>query len=85
MRLKAILLITALGATALPATAQAYRDDCRRERGNNQAGGAILGSGPGRSPRIESGRERPPARRNRGRRGLGRAGRLRNRAQFDEL
>ncbi|CAN0509676.1 unnamed protein product, partial [Phaeothamnion confervicola] len=44
MRLKAILLITALGITAMPAAAQAYRDDCRRERGNNQAGGAILGA-----------------------------------------
>ena len=42
MRLKAILLITALGAAALPASAQGYRD-CARERGSNQAAGAILG------------------------------------------
>lgn len=44
MRLKAILLITALGLTALPAAAQSYRDDCRGERRDNQAGGAILGA-----------------------------------------
>jgi Glycine zipper 2TM domain len=42
MRLKALLLVTVLGAAALPASAQAYRD-CRQERGSNQAAGAILG------------------------------------------
>jgi len=43
MRLKALLLITALGATALPATAQSYSDNCRHARGNNQAAGLVLG------------------------------------------
>jgi hypothetical protein len=47
MRLKALFLVTALGAalgsTAMPAAAQAYRDPCRAERGDNQAAGLILG------------------------------------------
>jgi hypothetical protein len=47
MRLKALFLITALGAalgsTAMPAAAQGYRDPCRAERGDNQAAGLILG------------------------------------------
>jgi hypothetical protein len=43
MRLKALLLVTALGATALPAYAQGYRDPCRAQRGDNQAAGLILG------------------------------------------
>jgi hypothetical protein len=43
MRLKALLLVTALGATALPAHAQGYRDPCRAQRGDNQAAGLILG------------------------------------------
>ena len=51
MHIKALLLVTALGATALPASAQAYgngayRDNninCR-ERGENRAGGAVLGA-----------------------------------------
>lgn len=44
MRLKAILLVSALGLTAMPAAAQGYRDDCRGERRSNQAGGAVLGA-----------------------------------------
>ncbi|MDP3737184.1 MAG: glycine zipper 2TM domain-containing protein [Hyphomonadaceae bacterium] len=44
MRLKAILLVTALGVTAMPAAAQSYRDNCGGERRENQAGGAILGA-----------------------------------------
>lgn len=43
MRLKALLLAAAVGATALPATAQSYRDPCRDQRGDNQAAGLILG------------------------------------------
>jgi hypothetical protein len=47
MRLKALFLVTALGAalgsTAMPAAAQGYRDPCRAERGGNQAAGMILG------------------------------------------
>ncbi len=43
MRFKALLLVAAVGATALPATAQSYRDPCRGERGDNQAAGLILG------------------------------------------
>jgi hypothetical protein len=43
MRLKALLLITALGIAAMPAAAQGYRDPCRAERGDNQAAGLILG------------------------------------------
>jgi uncharacterized protein YcfJ len=47
MRLKALFLVTALGAalgsTAMPAAAQAYREPCRAERGDNQAAGLILG------------------------------------------
>lgn len=43
MRLKALLLVTALAATALPASAQAYRDSCIEQRGDNQAAGLILG------------------------------------------
>src|SRR5690349_44877 len=51
MRLKAILLVTALGASALPATAQGYNQSYNnngyancRERGENRAGGAVLGA-----------------------------------------
>jgi hypothetical protein len=47
MRLKALFLVTALGAalgsTAMPAAAQGYRDPCRAARGDNQAAGMILG------------------------------------------
>lgn len=47
MRLKALFLVTALGAalgsTAMPAAAQGYREPCRAERGDNQAAGLILG------------------------------------------
>jgi hypothetical protein len=43
MRFKALLLITALAATALPASAQSYRDPCRDQRGSNQAAGLVLG------------------------------------------
>ena len=43
MRLKALLLVAAIGVTALPATAQSYRDPCRDQRGDNQAAGLILG------------------------------------------
>ena len=47
MRLKALFLVTVLGAaigsTAMPAAAQGYRDPCRAERGDNQAAGLILG------------------------------------------
>ena len=47
MRLKALFLVTALGAalgsTAMPAAAQAYRDPCRAAQGDNQAAGLILG------------------------------------------
>jgi hypothetical protein len=43
MRIKALLLVTALGASALPASAQAYNQDCR-DRQENRAGGAILGA-----------------------------------------
>jgi glycine zipper 2TM protein len=49
MRLKALLIVTALaGVTALPATAQGYgysnsNVNCR-ERGENRAGGAVLGA-----------------------------------------
>jgi hypothetical protein len=42
MYIKALLLVTALGATALPATAQSY-DNCR-DRNENTAGGAVLGA-----------------------------------------
>ena len=44
MRLKAILLVTAIGMTTLPAAAQGNRDDCRSDRRDNTAGGAILGA-----------------------------------------
>jgi hypothetical protein len=47
MRLKALFLVTvlgaALGSTAMPAAAQGYRDPCRAARGDNQAAGLILG------------------------------------------
>lgn len=43
MRLKTLLLVTALGAMALPASAQSYRDPCRDQRGGNQAAGLVLG------------------------------------------
>jgi hypothetical protein len=46
MYIKALLLVTALGATALPAAAQGYRNNdinCR-ERSENRAGGAVLGA-----------------------------------------
>jgi hypothetical protein len=43
MRLKALLLITAVSAAVLPASAQSYRDGCRDQRGDNQAAGLILG------------------------------------------
>lgn len=43
MRFKALLLVAAVGAMALPATAQSYRDPCRGQRGDNQAAGLILG------------------------------------------
>jgi hypothetical protein len=47
MRLKALFLVTvlgaALGSTAMPAAAQGYRDPCRAQRGDNQAAGLILG------------------------------------------
>jgi hypothetical protein len=43
MRLSALLFVTALGATALPATAQSYSENCRQSRAQNQVGGAILG------------------------------------------
>ena len=43
MRLKALVLVAAIGASALPATAQSYRDPCRDQRGDNQAAGLILG------------------------------------------
>jgi hypothetical protein len=42
MYIKALLLVTALGATALPATAQSY-NNCR-DRNENSAGGAVLGA-----------------------------------------
>jgi hypothetical protein len=43
MRLKGLLLVTALCATAMPAAAQGYRDPCRSGGGENQAAGLILG------------------------------------------
>ena len=43
MRLKAFLVVTALGAMALPATAQTYSQNCAHARGNNQAAGLVLG------------------------------------------
>jgi hypothetical protein len=43
MRLKALLLVTALSATALPASAQSYSQNCREARGGNQAAGLVLG------------------------------------------
>jgi hypothetical protein len=47
MRLKALFLVTALGAalgsTAMPAAAQVYREPCHAARGDNQAAGLILG------------------------------------------
>lgn len=47
MRLKALFLVTAVGAvlgsTVMPAAAQGYREPCRAERGGNQAAGLILG------------------------------------------
>lgn len=44
MRLKLVLLAAAvLGATALPASAQSYSQNCRQARGNNQAAGMVLG------------------------------------------
>ncbi|HEY7798232.1 MAG TPA: glycine zipper 2TM domain-containing protein [Hyphomonadaceae bacterium] len=47
MRLKALFLVTvvgaALGSAAMPAAAQGYRDPCRAARGDNQAAGLILG------------------------------------------
>jgi hypothetical protein len=44
MRLKLVLLAAVvLGATALPASAQSYRENCRQARGNNQAAGLVLG------------------------------------------
>lgn len=45
MYIKALLLVTALGATALPASAQAYGNSYNcRERAENRAGGAVLGA-----------------------------------------
>lgn len=44
MRFKALVLVAAVGAMAVPASAQSYRDACRDQRGSNQAAGVILGS-----------------------------------------
>lgn len=47
MRIKALLMFAALAAgtaaTALPAAAQTYSQNCQRAKANNQVGGAILG------------------------------------------
>ena len=43
MRIKLILLIAAVAATATPAVAQGYGRNCAEARQSNQVGGAILG------------------------------------------
>jgi hypothetical protein len=43
MRLKLLAIAAVLGATALPASAQSYSENCRQSRGNNQAAGLVLG------------------------------------------
>jgi hypothetical protein len=43
MRLKLLALAAFVGATALPAAAQSYSQNCRESRGNNQAAGLVLG------------------------------------------
>ncbi len=43
MRIKALVVIAALGAVALPASAQGYYKNCNDSRKDNQVGGMILG------------------------------------------
>jgi len=44
MRLKALILVSAFAATAMPAFAQDYGRACQRAQGDNQIGGLIVGS-----------------------------------------
>lgn len=44
MRIKAVLVLAALAATAMPATAQGYGRSCQDVRASNQVGGALVGS-----------------------------------------
>jgi len=44
MRIKALLVLTALAATAMPAFAQGHVRSCADVRANNQVGGAVVGS-----------------------------------------
>ncbi len=44
MRLKALILVSAFAATAMPAFAQDYGRACQRAQGDSQIGGLIVGS-----------------------------------------
>ncbi len=44
MRIKTLLVLTALAATAMPAFAQGYGRSCQDVRANNQVGAAVVGS-----------------------------------------
>lgn len=44
MRLKALILVSAIAATAMPAFAQDYGRNCQQAQNGNQVGGAVIGS-----------------------------------------
>ena len=44
MRLKALILVSAIAATAMPAFAQDYSRNCQRAQSGNQVGGMVIGS-----------------------------------------
>jgi hypothetical protein len=44
MRFKALILVSAIAATAMPAFAQDYGRNCHQAQSSNQIGGAVIGS-----------------------------------------